>query len=58
MEAACGLPTGESSQPMGELHHMERWETGPEAVPKPEPDQSKEGMQPLAMQIDVKHYNS
>lgn len=33
---------------MGELHHMERRETGPEAVPKLEPDQSEEGMLPSA----------
>lgn len=31
---------------MGELHHMERWETGPEAVPIPQPDQSEKGALP------------
>lgn len=40
---------------MGELHHMERWETGPEVVPMPQPDQSEEGMLPLARQSDVRH---
>ncbi|XP_071360771.1 queuosine-tRNA galactosyltransferase isoform X5 [Trachinotus anak] len=46
LEAASGLPAGESTQPMGELHHMERWETGPEVIPMPEPDQSEESMLP------------
>ena len=44
LEATSWLPARESSQPVEELHHMERWETGPEAVPKPEPDQSEESM--------------
>lgn len=44
LEPASGLPAGESRQPMGELHHMERWETRPEAVPMPEPGQSEESM--------------
>lgn len=46
MEAASGLPAGESSQPMGELHHMECWETGSEAVPMAQANQSEEGGTP------------
>lgn len=44
LEPSCGLPAGESPQPMGFLHHMERWETGAEAFPEPESSQPKEGM--------------
>lgn len=29
---------------MGELYHMERWQTRQEAVPKPQPNQSEEGI--------------
>lgn len=37
---------------MGWLHHMERWEAGPEAVPLPQPDQSGEGTLLPAMHSD------
>lgn len=52
MEAASGLSAGEGSQPMGELHHMERWETGSEAVPMPQANQPEEGeIPPVSRQI-------
>lgn len=54
MEAARGLPAGESSQPMGELHHMECWETGSEAVPVPQASHSEEGeIPPVRRQISA-----
>lgn len=55
MEAASGLPAGESPEPMGELHHMERWETGPETLPMAQPGQSEEGTLLPARQSNVRH---
>lgn len=44
LEPTSGILAGEGSQPMGELHHMECWETRPEAVSLPQPHQSEESM--------------
>lgn len=47
LEIASGLPAGARSQPMGEFHHMECWETRPETIPISQPNQSEEGPLPL-----------
>lgn len=46
LETPRGFPSGASTQPMGIIHHMERWETGTKALSKSDTDQSEEGILP------------
>lgn len=43
LEPPSGLLAGASTQTVGFLHHLERWETGPETLPQPDVHQSEEG---------------
>lgn len=52
LETPRGLPAGARAQPMGIIHHMERWETGTKALPQFETGQSEEGDSPSHISTD------